>query len=139
MNGRGTTLVAILSFAAGLGAANLSSVAAPASEPLDDLATREFRVFVDEVKQNFVFAEPFVGHYSRTFTLSDGTTRTIELTPMVSRGMQVVELKDGRHLSYMGLNGRTTNGTLMIHIQDVRESRRQMREAGWPEALTKDK
>ena len=138
MKTRSTALIAIVSFAAGLGAANLSPVVASTAEPRDDLATREFRVFVDELKQNLAFGEPFAGHYSRTVTLSDGTKRTIELTPMVSRGMQVVELKDGRHLSYMGLSGRTTNGHLMIHVQNVREARRQMREQGWPEPLTKD-
>jgi hypothetical protein len=103
-----------------------------------NLEERKFWVFVDEVKQNLVFGDEFVGSYSRTFTLSDGSRRTIELTPVVHRGMQVVELRDteklsvpGKGQSYMALNGTTTNGTLMVRIADHAETLRQLREQGW--------
>ena len=61
----------------------------------------------------------------------------IELTPMVHKGMQVVRLKDGGGHTYMGLNGRATNGNLLIHIQDNRELARQTKEQGWRFPATK--
>jgi hypothetical protein len=37
---------------------------------------------------------------------------------MIHNGMPIVEFKDTGHLSYMGLNGTTANGTLMVQIRD---------------------
>jgi len=45
--------------------------------------------------------------------------------------MQVVELNDSGHISYMSQNGRTTNGSLMIEVRDADEWNRQLREQGW--------
>jgi len=61
--------------------------------------------------------------YTQTVSLSDGSTRTIELTPIFHNGMPVVEFKETGHLSYMGLNGMTTNGTLMVQIRDYEAAR----------------
>lgn len=85
----------------------------------DGLASKRLLVCIDEIQQNFVFGEEFSGRYVKTVTLADGTTRTIELTAMMRDGMPVVELKDTGHCSYMGLNGTTTNGKLMVQIRDV--------------------
>ena len=59
-----------------------------------DLSKRRFIVCIDEIQQNFVFGAEFEGRYSTTVTLSDGTTRTIELTPVIRDGRPVVEFKD---------------------------------------------
>lgn len=84
-----------------------------------DLSKRRFLVCIDEIQQNFVFGDEFTGQYSKTVTLSDGTTRTIELTPMIRDGNPVVEFKDTGGCTYMGLNGTTTNGRLMVQIRDL--------------------
>jgi ATP-dependent Clp protease adapter protein ClpS len=89
-----------------------------ASAPLDP-ARKRLMVSIDEVQQNFVFGEEFTGRYTKTLTLSDGSTRTIELTPMIHNGMPVVEFKDTGGVTYMGLNGTTTNGRLMVQLRDV--------------------
>ena len=109
--------IAGLAFAAGVAASNLP-VAMASGEAAPDLATRSFTVFIDEVKQNLVFGDQFTGSYTRNITLSDGSKREITLTPMVHNGMQVVELKDTGGLTYMSLNGTTTNGKLMVQVKD---------------------
>jgi hypothetical protein len=38
---------------------------------------------------------------------------------MMKNGRLVVELKDGTHVSYMGPNGTTTNGKLMINLTEI--------------------
>lgn len=112
-----TFAIAGLAFAAGVAASNLP-VAMASGEPAPDLAKRSFTVFIDEVKQNLVFGDQFTGSYTRHITLSDGSKREITLTPMVHNGMQVVELKDTGGLTYMSLNGTTTNGKLMVQVKD---------------------
>ncbi len=95
------------------------------------LSQRQFLVSIDEIRQNFAFGDKFAGHYTRTVTLSDGSKRRIELTPMVHDGMQVVEFKDNRGRSYMGLNGTTTNGKLMVQLRDVDDMNRELKREGW--------
>jgi ATP-dependent Clp protease adapter protein ClpS len=66
-----------------------------------------------------VFGQQFAGRYGTTVTLSDGTTRTLELTATIRAGEPYVELRDSGHVSYMGPNGTTINGNLMIAIRDL--------------------
>ena len=79
----------------------------------------EFVVFINEIKQNFVFGDSFSDSYSRTVTMSDGQTRTVKLTPMVRDGEPVVEINDTGHISYMGLEGAKTHGKLMVQLHKV--------------------
>jgi ATP-dependent Clp protease adapter protein ClpS len=88
-----------------------------APEPAD-LVHKRFCVCIVEVQQEFAFGEIFSGQYAKTLTLSDGSTRTIELTPMIHNGIPVVEFKDSGGLTYMGLNGTTLNGRLMVQLRD---------------------
>ena len=119
-------------FVLGLGAANLPRAVASADTITDDLSQKKFLVSIDEVKQNFVFGEEFSGSFKREVVLSDGTKRTIELTPMIQDGMRVVEFKDTGGHTYMGLNGTTTNGTLMVQLRDVEQIHAQLAAEGWP-------
>jgi hypothetical protein len=96
-----------------------------------DITHKIFGVSITEIKKNVVFLEEFAGTYTNTVTLSDGSTRVVELTPMIHNGMQVVELNDSGHVTYMALNGTTTNGSLMIQLRDMAEMHRQLREQGW--------
>lgn len=127
---KSTALVA-MGFGAGIFATHLPRANA-AGAPGSNLAHRPFVVSIDEIKKNFVFADEFEGHYSKDITLSDGTRRTIELTPMVHDGMQVVEFKDTGGHTFMGLNGTTTNGHLMVQVRDVDAMRAQAKREGWP-------
>lgn len=79
---------------------------------------KAFFVSLNEVRQNFVFGDRFVDFYTGTVTLSDGSTRTIKLTPMVHEKFgEVVKLEDNGHVSYMGVHGSsTTNGKLMVQL-----------------------
>jgi hypothetical protein len=79
-----------------------------------------------------VFGDTFAGHYTGSFTLSDGSVRNIELTPMLHNGMKVVEFKDTGGLTYMGLNGTTTNGTLMVQLIDIDTLKAELEADGWP-------
>ncbi len=117
-------------FAAGLGVANLPAAIA-STGPAPDLSKRRFTVYIDEIKQNHVFYDKFTGSYSKKLTLSDGSRREITLTPMMHNGMQVVEFKDTGGHTYMSLNGTTTNGTLMVQVQDEEASMAALREQGW--------
>jgi hypothetical protein len=84
-----------------------------------DLSQRRFVVCIDEVQQSFVFGDQFNGRYTKTVTLSDGSRRDIVLTPTIRDGRPVMELNDSGGCTYMGLNGTTTNGKLMIQIREV--------------------
>lgn len=117
-----------MGFGTGILVANLPRAnAAGVATTNTDLAHRHLVVSMDEIRKNLVFADEFQGHYSRTVRLSDGTTRAITLTPMLHNGMQVVELKDTGGRTYMGLNGTTTNGKLMIEVHDMDALRAQSR------------
>lgn len=105
--------------------------AAPQPGPVP-LSQQKFLVSLDEVNQNFVFGREFSGQYSTTVTLSDGSKRHIQLTPMMHHGMQVVELKDNRGHTYMTLNGTTTNGKLMVQVRDLATMKKQLEAEGWP-------
>lgn len=135
MKTRRLQAVALVSagFVLGLGAANLPRAVASADTTTTDLSQKKFLVSIDEVKQNFVFGEEFSGGYKREVVMSDGTKRVIELTPMVHNGMRVVEFKDTGGHTYMGLNGTTTNGALMVQLRDVEQMHTQLEAEGWPE------
>jgi hypothetical protein len=123
----------LIGFGAGLLVSRIPrALAESESSSASDLAHRRFMVSINEVRQNVVAGDRFSGHYTKTVTMSDGTTRCIELTPMVHNGMQVVELRDGGHHSYMGLNGTTTDGTLMVQIWDELTQRQLAKAEGWP-------
>jgi hypothetical protein len=80
---------------------------------------KKFAVFIDEVRQNFVFGDAFEGQYVRTVTLSDGSSRTVKLTPVIRDGEQLLELDVDGHVTYMGPNGTTTNrDTLMVAVRE---------------------
>lgn len=93
------------------------------------MKAKEFVVCIDEIRQNFVFGDCFAGSYSKTVTMSDGSTRTIKLTPMIRGDQEVVELNDSGHITYMGLNGATTNETLMVRLNEIPEELRGQCEA----------
>jgi len=96
-----------------------------------DPAQKSFIVSIDEIRNNFVFADKFNGRYDRTLTLSDGSARHITLTPMLHDGKQVVALDDNGKRTYMGWNGTTTNGTLMIQVSDIDAQLAAARAAGF--------
>lgn len=88
-----------------------------------DLSQKRFLVSIYEIQQELAWAEEFSGRYAKTVTLSDGTTRTVELTPVMRDGRPAVEFVDTGHRTYMGLApvpaGTHTNGTLMVQIIDL--------------------
>lgn len=124
-------LVIVLAFAAGLVTANLPSAFASSATVERDISSKVFTVSIDEVKQSFAFAEHFSGSYDKAITMSDGTTRRIELTPMIHEGVQVVRLKDSGGVTYMALNGTTTNGALMVQLRDKALTDAALTAEGW--------
>ena len=96
-----------------------------------DVTHKILAVSLAEVKQSFVFAEEFAGSYKTTLKLSDGSTRTIELTPTIHNGMDLVQINDSGRVTYTALNGMQLNGSLLINLRDVAETQRQMCEQGW--------
>jgi len=96
-----------------------------------DLAQRPFFVSIDEIQKNLVFADEFRSRYDKTVRLSDGSSRHVTLTPMLHAGRQVVELDDNGHVTYMGLDGTTTNGKLMIQLRDADALRGRLRTQGF--------
>jgi hypothetical protein len=126
-----SAVLLLAGFGAGILVANFPhAIASDASSPVD-LSQKRFLVSVDEIQQNFVFADEFAGRYTKTLKLSDGTTRSIELTPTVHDGMQVVEFKDSGGHTYMSLNGTTTNGKLMVQLRDLDAMHAQLQHEGW--------
>jgi ATP-dependent Clp protease adapter protein ClpS len=88
-----------------------------------DLAKKRFAVSITEIREELVFAEEFSGQYTRTVTLSDGSTRTLELAPVIRHGEMVMELKDTGYRSFMGMipvrTARRTNGKLSVRVYDL--------------------
>lgn len=113
---RSLALLAI-GFGAGVGVAQIPRAHA-FDRPDVDIAHRVFQVSIDEIRRNVVFADAFTGSYRHALTMADGSQRRIELTPMIHDGMDVVRLADNGGVTYMGPNGTTTNGTLMVQVRD---------------------
>ncbi len=126
--------LAVVAFSAGVFVANMPRAIASVPASGSDLAKRHFLVSLDEVRQNLAFGDEFSGRYSKTVTMSDGSTRNIELEPMLHDGMQVVALKDTGGLTYMALNGTTTNGKLMIQVRDLDSRNAELTREGWHKA-----
>lgn len=88
-----------------------------------DLTKKRFAVSIYEIRQEIVFADEFTGQYAKTVTLSDGSSRTVELTPVMRAGSLTMELEDTGHRTYMGMipvrTGTQTNGSLMVRIFDL--------------------
>jgi hypothetical protein len=104
---------------------------ARADESRRDPSTMHFVVSIDEVKTNFAYGKPFRDHFADTVTLSDGSTRTIELTPMFHDGAQSVELKDNGTASYSGLNSTFRNGSLVVQVRNQESARDELYAEGW--------
>lgn len=87
------------------------------------MSTKErFMVCIGEVRKNFVFGDLFSDVYTKSVTMSDGSIREIKLRPTMKDGDLIIEIRDGDHLSYMGPNGTTTHGALMIGLRQVGDS-----------------
>lgn len=132
-----TLLGVAAGFIAGVAGSNLpSALASTNAAPVDELAKKVFQVELYEVKQKLTpgdfLTEEFSRSYTRTVTMSDGTKRTIELTPMVHRGMQVVRLSDNGGVTYSSLNGSTLDGKLLIRLTDLAASKDRLKAEGWP-------
>jgi ATP-dependent Clp protease adapter protein ClpS len=93
------------------------------SSDANDVSKKRFVVFIYEVRQEIVFGEEFSGRFTRSVTLSDGTTRTIDLIPTVQDGVPAIEFNDTGYRSFMGpvrvAAATTTNGALMVHLADL--------------------
>ena len=113
-----------------IAANQLQAVASNQSDKVD-FSEKRFLVSVHEIQQKFVFGEEFSGSYTNTFELSDGSVRTIELTPMLHDGRQVVEFKDTGGRTYMGFNGTTTNGKLMVQLRDIEAMYAELKKQGF--------
>jgi hypothetical protein len=88
-----------------------------------DPSQKRFVVSIYEIQQELAWAEEFTGKYVKTVTLSDGTTRTVELTPVIRDGRPAVEINDTGRRTYLGLAsvpaGTQINSTLMVQIIDI--------------------
>ena len=88
-----------------------------------DISQKRFVVSIYEIQQELVFAEEFTGRYVKDLKLSDGTSRTVELTALMRDGRPTIELVDTGSRHYMGLvpvrTGAQTNGSLMVRIHDL--------------------
>ena len=132
MKNRTTAALSTLcGFLAGIGVMAIPLARATQDDAATDLGKRRFYVTLDEVKQQFTFFKEFSGRYQETVKMSDGTTRSITLTPTVHNGMQGIEINDNGGITYTALNGRVTNGNLLIEVRDIETWNRLLREQGW--------
>jgi len=115
-------LLVIASFAAGAACTVAGLTLADANRPSLTASDHAYSVSLDEVKRNLVFADTFAGSYSHAVTMSDGTVHQITLRSVKDGGGELVELTDqsanGTAHSFMGPNGTTTDGQLMISVKD---------------------
>lgn len=116
-------LLVFAGFAAGAAISAAGFVAASPGRTADEPSDHAYLVSIDEIRSNLVPGEVFSGQFTRKVTMSDGSTREVTLRPIRQNGEEWVELIDksasGKHHSYMGPNGTTTDGTLMINVKDA--------------------
>ncbi|WP_430391789.1 hypothetical protein [Dyella sp. 20L07] len=105
-----------------------ASPGAAAVEP----SNHAYLVSIDEIRSNLVPGQAFSRELTRKVTMSDGSSREVTLRPVRRGGQELVELTDvsdkGSSHSYMGPNGTTTDGTLMISVKDIAELEAIMRK-----------
>jgi hypothetical protein len=120
-------LLVAAGFAAGAGTFCAVSVfALPSSNSTAyEPSHHTYLVSLDEIRSNLLWGKQFSGEFTSKVTLSDGSVREITLRPVQRDGQEMVELLDksghGTFQSYMGPNGTTTDGNLMINVKDVAE------------------
>jgi hypothetical protein len=116
-------LLVAAGFIAGAGAFTAVSVFALPDGTSAMPSDHTYQVSLDEIRSNLFPAKVFSGEFTRKVTLSDGSVREITLRPVKRDGQELVELFDksgsGVFHSYMGPNGTTTDGNLMINVKDV--------------------
>lgn len=104
----------------GIGAflsANILEAASPAA--LDrEPSEVTFTVSVSEVTETLLLGEQFSGRFERDFEMSDGSIRTVTLTPMVRNGHLSVKFDDTGFVTYMGPNGWTINRDLRVDLRN---------------------
>lgn len=93
------------------------------NDEIIDLSKKRYAVTVYEVRQRVVQGEEFIGQYSRTVMLSDGTQRTIKLQPVVRNEEPLLEINTGGATTFSGIiplrSAAATHGTLMVHVVDL--------------------
>jgi hypothetical protein len=116
-------LLVLAGFAAGAATVAAGFVVAAPGGSADEPSDHAYVVSIDEIRSNLVPGQVFSGQFTRRVTMSDGSTRVVTLRPVRQNGEEWVELIDtsasGTNRSYMGPNGTTTNGTLMINVKDA--------------------
>ena len=116
-------LLVLAGFAAGAATFAAGFVVASPGGSADQPSDHAYVVSIDEIRSNLVPGEVFSGQFTRKVTMSDGSTREVTLRPVRQNGEELVELVDksasGAQHSYMGPNGTTTDGTLMINVKDA--------------------
>lgn len=126
-----SVVLVVVGFAAGVATATVSVALAQRNTYVPWAHT--YSVAVDEVKQNLVEPQLFSNEFHQRVTLSDGTVREITLRSEQENGQPLIEFLDksssGTFVSYMGPNGTTTNGTLMVSVKDASAIRTQMEKA----------
>lgn len=116
-------LLVVAGFAAGVCVCATGFVFASPSITAATPSGRSYLVSLDEIRSNLFPAKVFSGEFSHKVTLSDGSVRKITLRPVRRDGQELVELYDQSgntaFHSFMGPNGTTTDGKLMISVKDV--------------------
>lgn len=112
------TLIFFCGAAFGSLTTNLPLASASSQALPKDPSEITFVVSIDEIAQNFVFGDRFTGSYEKTVTMSDGSERDIVLTPMEKDGQLTVKFPNGRGHTYMGPNGWTYNGELLVSLRN---------------------
>lgn len=110
---------------------------APVPAQAAPATSHHYSVSIDRIGKVFVAGHPFVGSYTTTVMLSNGSRRTIKLTPMMHEGTLVARLSEGgmgpgTFMGPMGsramtINGNPSEGMLMV----------QLRTADYPPAAWK--
>jgi hypothetical protein len=116
-------LLVLAGFAAGAATVAAGFAVASPGGSADEPSGHAYLVSIDEIRSNLVPGELFSEQFTRKVTMSDGSIREITLRPIRQNGEEWVDLVDksasGSHHSYMGPNGTTTDGTLMINVKDA--------------------
>jgi hypothetical protein len=135
-------LLVAAGFAAGAGVFTAVSVFALPNSTAYAPSNHAYFVSLDEIRSNLLSGKTFSSEFTSKVTLSDGSVREVTLRPVQRNGENLVELVDksasGTFHSYMGPNGTTTDGSLMINVKDVAELGAGMKKLTGKEAFNHD-
>ena len=85
-----------------------------------DPSTAHFEVSIYQVEKTIAFGAPLLHEYSASLARTDGSPRSITLTPEQRGGKTIVRFDDGGKVIEFSPDDRISSGNLVVSVADMR-------------------